>query len=154
MTIIMVYLAALILNLRSLTFFMKLFKALYSIFNNKCPRCHHGDVFKHKNPYDLGNLFNMHNTCSHCGLLYEKETGFFYGAMYASYGLSVGWFIVWYAIQNFFLNLDTFEFAVGLVISIVLMSPLSLRWSRLIWLNIFYGYDKELANAKPLNETK
>ncbi len=126
---------------------MKLVKALYSVFNNKCPRCHKGDVFKHKNPYNLTNLFNMYSTCSHCHLVYEKETGFFYGAMYASYGLSVGWFIIWYAIQNFFLNLDTLGFAIGLVISIIIMSPLSLRWSRLIWLSLFYSYDKKFADS-------
>jgi hypothetical protein len=126
---------------------MKFFKAIYSIFSNKCPRCHHGDVFKYKNPYNLSNLFNMYAKCRHCGLLYEKETGFFYGAMYASYGLAVGWFILWYAIQNFFLNLDTLGFAIGLVVSIVLMSPLSLRWSRLIWLNLFYSYDPKKAET-------
>jgi hypothetical protein len=89
----------------------------------------------------------MYSTCSHCHLVYEKETGFFYGAMYASYGLSVGWFIIWYAIQNFFLNLDTLGFAIGLVISIIIMSPLSLRWSRLIWLSLFYSYDKKFADS-------
>lgn len=132
---------------------MKFISALYSVFNNRCPRCHKGDVFKYKNPYNLSNLFNMHARCSHCDLLYEKETGFFYGAMYASYGLSVGWFIVWYAIQSFFLNLDTLGFAIGLVISIILMSPLSLRWSRLIWLNLFYSYDRKVADSEPVKHS-
>lgn len=122
---------------------MALQHVLYSIFSNKCPRCNKGEVFKVKNPYSFGNMFNMHSRCSNCNLLYEKETGFFYGAMYASYGLSVGWFILWYVFQNLFLNLDTLQFTIGVVVSIIALSPLSLRWSRLIWLNVFNKYNPE-----------
>ncbi len=100
-------------------------------------------MFKIKNPYSFGNMFNMHKSCSNCHLQYEKEPGFFYGAMYASYGLSVGWFILWYVFQNLFLNLDTLQFTIGVVVSIIALSPLSLRWSRLLWLNIFYKYKAE-----------
>lgn len=92
----------------------------------------------------------MNDTCDHCGLKYEREPGFFFGAMFVSYALAAGWFMVWYAIQNFFLNLETFGFAVGLVISIVIMSPLSLRWSRIIWMNFFYSYDKNYIKEKAL----
>jgi hypothetical protein len=31
----------------------------------------------------------MHDNCSHCGLKYQIEPSFFYGAMYVSYGLNV-----------------------------------------------------------------
>jgi len=89
----------------------------------------------------------MHAHCSHCNLHYEREPGFFFGAMFVSYALAAGWFMVWYIIQNLFLNLDTLEFAVGLVISIVIMSPLSLRWSRLIWMNFFFAFDEKLAKG-------
>lgn len=127
--------------------FMKIISAIQSVFDNKCPRCHQGDVFVHANPYNLKNLFPMHTNCSNCDLLYDREPGFFFGAMFVSYALAAGWFIVWYAIQNLFLNLDTLQFTIGLILSIVLMSPLSFRWSRLIWLNIFYSYDKNYSKA-------
>jgi hypothetical protein len=124
---------------------MKLFTAIYSVLHNKCSRCHQGNVFKHKNPYVLKNMFNMHTACDHCGLVYERETGFFYGAMYASYGLTVGWFLLWYFLDRLFLHLDPWGFFIGIALSIILMSPLTLRWSRLIWLNIFYSYKKDQA---------
>lgn len=124
---------------------MKIFTTIYSMLFNKCSRCHQGDVFKYKNPYNLKHMFSMHRTCNHCHLLYEREVGFFYGAMYVSYALSVGWFTIWFAFQNLFLNLDTLEFVIGFCASIIVMSPLSIRWSRLIWLNFFYSYKKELA---------
>ncbi|MBK6522449.1 MAG: DUF983 domain-containing protein [Sphingobacteriaceae bacterium] len=124
---------------------MKIFYTIYSMLFNKCSRCHQGDVFTHKNPYDLKNMFSMHKSCEHCNLVYQREPGFFYGAMYVSYALSSGWFTIWYVFQNLFLNLDTLGFVIGFCASIVVMIPLSIRWSRLIWLNFFYSYKKELA---------
>ncbi|MBI3520431.1 MAG: DUF983 domain-containing protein [Bacteroidetes bacterium] len=93
-------------------------------------------------------IFKLHKTCSHCHLEYEREPSFFYGAMYVSYAISSGWFIIWYALQSFYLNWDTFNFALFVMVFIILVSPLTLRWSRLIWLNFFYGYKKEYEQQK------
>lgn len=122
---------------------MWLTNTLYSVLHNKCPRCHKGDVFTEKNPYKLGKIFSMYHNCSHCKLVYEKEVSFFYGAMYISYGLMVGWFVMWYILENMFLNWDLGWFVAFLAITGVLLSPLNLRVSRLIWLNIFFKYEKE-----------
>jgi len=113
----------------------------YSVFNNKCPRCHKGEVFENKNPYNLNTLFKMHSTCSHCNLKYDREPSFFYGAMYASYGLTAGWFILWYFIDMFFLHMDTLTFAISITLSIIVLSPLTLRLSRMLWLNLFTKYE-------------
>ncbi len=121
---------------------MKLIDAFYSMWHNKCPHCHKGNVFTEKNPYNLKKIFSMHKKCSYCNLIYEKEVSFFYGAMYLSYGLMVGWFLLWYALQNYFLNWSLGYFMLFVATSIVLFSPLNLRWSRLLWLNIFFKYDK------------
>ena len=65
---------------------------LYSIFFNKCPRCNKGKFWKSNNPYY--NLFlngvENHSHCLNCDLKFEIEPGFFYGAMYISYGLGIG----------------------------------------------------------------
>lgn len=124
---------------------MLLFRMLYSTFGNKCSRCNEGDVFKCKNPYNLKRMFEMHTHCSQCGLKYEKETSFFYGAMYVSYAISSGWFIIWYALQNYVLNWDLLAFAFFVSGFILAMSPVTLRWSRIIWLNFFYKYKKEFS---------
>ena len=71
------------------------------MFFNKCSRCHQGDVFVSKNPYKLSMMFNLHKTCSHCHLEYESEPSFFYGALYVSYGISSGWFMIWYFLEYF-----------------------------------------------------
>lgn len=133
---------------------MKILNTIYSMLFNKCSRCHKGDVFTHKNPYDLKHMFSMHESCDHCHLTYQKEPGFFYGAMYVSYALSAGWFIVWYFVQNLFLNIDTLGFVIGFCASVIIMSPLSIRWSRLIWLNFFYSYKKEYNKSSETHAIK
>jgi hypothetical protein len=125
---------------------MLLLHLIYSTFANKCSRCNKGDVFVSNNPYNLGKIFKINKTCSHCGLQYEKEPSFFYGAMYVSYAISSGWFMIWYALQSFILNWETLNFALFITGFIIVVSPLTLRWSRLIWLNFFYGYKKAYKN--------
>jgi len=116
----------------------------YSMVSNKCSRCHTGNVFVNNNPYHFKTMFQMHESCSHCNLKYEREPGFFYGAMYVSYAMSSGWFIAWFALQKLVLQMSWGLF-MGLFIGfIVLISPITLRWSRLIWLNLFFKYRKEM----------
>lgn len=125
---------------------MKLFQVVYSVANNKCPRCHQGEVFEHKNPYRLGAMFKMYKTCSHCELKYEKEPSFFYGAMYASYALTSGWFILWYFLDKYLLHWNIMTFAIFISATVILLSPVSIRWSRLLWLNLFNTYNKSYKN--------
>jgi len=130
---------------------MKIVNIFYSTFSNKCPRCHQGDVFKEKNPYKLNKMFSLHETCSHCQLKYEREPSFFYGAMYVSYALTSGWFIIWYLIYLFYLSqFDTLYFALLVSLSILVLSPITLRLSRLIWLNFFYSFDKKFQHKQQI----
>lgn len=122
---------------------MLIYNILYSMTLNKCSRCHQGDVFVSKNPYKLSRMFEMHKTCSHCHLEYEREPSFFYGALYVSYAISSGWFMIWFALQSFILNWETLHFAFFITGFIIAVAPLTLRWSRLIWLNFFFKYKKE-----------
>ena len=116
------------------------------MITNKCSRCHQGDVFVSKNPYNLSKMFDTHKTCSDCGLKYEKEPSFFYGAMYVSYAISSGWFMIFYALDSIVLHWETLNFALFITGFIIAVSPLTLRWSRLIWLNFFYKFKKEYKN--------
>jgi hypothetical protein len=45
-------------------------------------------MYLDKNPLHLNKILKMHDNC-HCGLKYQIEPSFFYGAMYVSYGLNV-----------------------------------------------------------------
>ncbi|HQQ94076.1 MAG TPA: DUF983 domain-containing protein [Bacteroidia bacterium] len=131
---------------------MNVLRLFQSVTRNKCPRCHQGDVFVHRNPYHLGGMFSMHKTCSHCELRYEREPSFFYGAMYASYALTAGWFVLWFFIDKYILHLDPLVFGLLITASIILLSPLSMRLSRLLWLNFFNPYKAQYLNNSNLNQ--
>lgn len=121
---------------------------LYSILNSRCPRCHEGEVFEVKNPYKLGSLFKMHETCSHCGLRYEVEPSFFYGAMYVSYGYSVALFVATYIVMNFIYDPGITDIIIALAITVIALSPVVLRLSRITWLNLFVKYNPEKRGPK------
>ncbi len=127
---------------------MLILNILYSMLFNKCSRCHQGDVFISKNPYNLSKMFQLHKNCSHCNLEYVNEPSFFYGALYVSYAISSGWFMIWYALEYTLLNWETVNFAIFVMSFIVVVAPLTLRWSRLIWLNFFYTYNKKFRNQQ------
>ncbi len=114
----------------------------YSVIKNKCPQCHQANVFETNNPFNLKRFDKMHESCSHCGVKYEKEPGFFQGAMYVSYGLTAGWFIITWALDTFIFKSETWQYLTFVIISIILLMPLTFRISRLIWINFFIPFNK------------
>ena len=116
---------------------------LYGIIFNKCPRCLSSNLFIDSNPYHLNNITKMHQKCATCGCNFEKETWFFYGAMYASYGLNVVWGMLLFGLYYlFFWQLPLHYFIILLSLSIIFLFPIILRKSRVLWLNLFEKYDK------------
>jgi len=117
---------------------------LYSIFNNKCPRCHTGDFFKTANHYILKDTFKMNENCLNCNLKYMIEPSFFYGAMYITYALTVIIAIFVFGI-GYIIGLNFIENLISLTIILTLLTPISLRISRLIYINIFIHFDSSKA---------
>lgn len=123
---------------------------IYSIVTNKCPRCHEGAFFEDNNPLHLKKVLKMNPNCPNCGLKYEIEPSFFYGAMYVSYALTVGMSIITFIIL-YFIGLDLMTIFISIFVLLVLFTPLTLRLARLIYANIFIHYDKDV---KALREHK
>lgn len=116
---------------------------LYSILGMRCPRCHEGHLFVHPNAYKPGEMANMHETCSHCGLRYQIEPSFFYGAMYVSYGFTVAVFVAVYLLMEIFFDPGVWTI-IGVLTGVLLaLSPWVFRFSRATWLNLFVGYHPE-----------
>jgi Protein of unknown function (DUF983) len=115
----------------------------YSIFASKCPKCNLGDLYLDSNPYHLKKLGDMHKSCSCCDQVYEPETGFYYGAMYVSYGLSIILMFIPAAVLYFGFDAG-FPVLLATVLGIYILSfPLVFRWSRNIWLNMFVRFDPQ-----------
>ncbi|MAX68290.1 MAG: DUF983 domain-containing protein [Flavobacteriales bacterium] len=118
---------------------------LYSIIYNYCPRCQTEKFWPENNPYK--NIFVNNRgdigSCKNCNLKYEIEPGFWYGAMYVSYGLTV--FIatlVWLIINAFNKDIDIFFQIFIISFSLIFLLPVVYFLSRLIWINLFVSYNK------------
>ncbi len=118
---------------------------IMSILKGKCPRCRKGDLFVDKNPYHLKKLSSMHESCSCCKQPFAPEPGFYYGAMYVSYALSVVVFIVNFVLFALLFPLPPLVFILLNTAVLLLLWPVFFRLARIIYLNIFVGYDPEIS---------
>ena len=119
---------------------MLMTKKLYSIFNNKCPKCHKGDFFINKNPYKKG-FIEMHQKCTNCNELFNKEVGFFYGAMYVSYGVNIAIGVGLFLLMVLLLKTSLLFYLFAFFGIELLLFPIIMRISRLIYSNIFVKFD-------------
>ena len=117
---------------------------LYSVLFNKCPRCHEGNFMEENNIFKFKMAFKMHKKCSKCNLKYMMEPSFYYGAMYVTYALTVGVSIITFIIATLIFKLSLLESFIPIVIVLILTAPFSLRFSRIIWINIFVHFDKNI----------
>jgi len=122
---------------------------IYSIFKNKCPKCNEGNFFEGSNPLHLKKVLTTNENCSHCGFKYVIEPSFFYGAMYVSYGLTVGISILTFIVLYYF-GLNLIQVFVGIIIALVVCTPFTLRLSRLIYINMFVKYDPDYTKENSL----
>lgn len=90
----------------------------------RCPRCLRGPLFR--------SFLTMHERCPVCGLVYEREPGYFTGAMVVSYALAVPTFGLM-VIALLVAGLDTgVALLVGAAVYLVL-APFIFRYSRAVW---------------------
>lgn len=111
---------------------------IFSLLRGKCPKCETGEVFS-----DKGNLFLfrtpvMHENCPHCGHKFEREPGYFFGAMYVSYALTVAEAVAVFLVWELFMS-GQYDYR---VIALILLPQLLLwfvnfRLSRIIWMYFF-----------------
>jgi uncharacterized protein (DUF983 family) len=112
---------------------------LYSIIQQKCPRCHEGAMFE-TSSFSFKKSFDMLSECPHCGQRYNLETGFYYGAMFLSYAIVALYMFGGFAILYFGLGIDVWWAFSGLVVGAGILYVWFFRVSRIIWLNFFVDY--------------
>ena len=114
---------------------------LNSILTGSCPKCQKESMYSDKNPLHLTKVLKMNDHCSHCGLKYQIEPSFFYGAMYVSYGLNVAVGIAAFIVSFVFFGVTIEQSFLAIVISLVVLFPFVLRLSRNLYINMFVSYD-------------
>ncbi len=121
---------------------------LNSILTGTCPKCHNESMYSNKNILNLTTILKMNESCSHCGLKYQIEPSFFYGAMYVSYGLNVAIGIATFIISYVFLKLSIEQSFYIIILALIITFPLVLRGARNIYINMFVSYDKSINSKK------
>ncbi|MFN4256383.1 MAG: DUF983 domain-containing protein [Saprospiraceae bacterium] len=116
----------------------------YSIFNLKCPRCHEGETFE-TGSWSFKKPFDMHQRCPKCNLNYFPEPGYYYGAMFISYGWT-GWFcLLFMAVFYWWLDFSQTRAWTLLIAFMAINFVYIFRISRLMWININVRYDPKTA---------
>jgi len=123
----------------------------------KCPRCRVGDMF---DPPRL-RFFSgqhMHSSCPVCGIEFEVEPGFFWGAMYFSYALNVAESValaVAVYISSMFTGFGSPWLYVGVIIpGIFLFMNLNFRYGRLLLIYLFGEIDYDDSYSTYSNPSK
>lgn len=115
--------------------------AVRHIFNNDCPNCYKGKVFKDKSFFFSVGFPKMYTNCTNCNFQFEKEPGFFFGAMFVNYALTVSQGIITYFIaQQFYATRFDLHIIFIIAVVIILLCFFNIRLSRMIWIYIFKKY--------------
>lgn len=109
---------------------------LIRILKEKCPNCGKGNVFEKKKKFFA--LPVMNDKCDLCHYYFHREPGYFLGAMYISYGLSVFQGILTFLLVNVFLpSIPTIYVVFIILVVIVIYSLRNYKLSRIIYMHIF-----------------
>lgn len=120
----------------------------------RCPRCRRGVMFS--TPMYSLHSKEMNKTCPHCGLVFEREPGYFYVAMLVSYAMFVAEMVALGIAIGVLSNGSRNPWLyIGIILSAGLaLSPFNFRYSRIIllyWLTPGLHYEPELSGED--NET-
>jgi uncharacterized protein (DUF983 family) len=104
---------------------------LTAIAQQRCPRCYQGKVFR--------RFMSMNERCPVCDLKFEREPGYFYGAMYFSYAF--GFVTTLYWLPMLVMGVNPW-LVVGLpALQLLIQIPITFRYSRVMWLHLDHRFD-------------
>ena len=102
-----------------------------------CPQCRQGKMFKYP-IWKISKFAEMNENCPVCGLKFEVEPGFWYGAMFVSYANTI-LLLVFMGVGMFYLFNDpaTIYYIVAITVTSILLVPFNFRISRSVFLHLF-----------------
>ena len=109
----------------------------------RCPACGEGRLYK--------SLLDTHKGCSKCGMLFEREQGYFVGAVYVNVMVTLFLIVSTYLITM--IVAPDYDSGVQIVLFVMALAiPLSLfRHARSIWLALDYFIDPPKSPRRSLN---
>ncbi len=87
----------------------------------------------------------MNDRCEVCGQTFMPEPSFYMGAMFVSYAMQIGLFLITYfGIRGLYPN-ASLELYMGVMTGLIVLTlPLVYRLSRSIWIHLMVGYGKKV----------
>jgi len=113
---------------------------LADILHQRCPRCRSGRIFRHS---IFRGFPRMNERCPACDLKFEREQGYFLGAMYISYGVAL---VMITAIAALLWSTTRWAITKVTVWAIVLFVPLALPttlMARVLWIYLDQAVDPD-----------
>jgi uncharacterized protein (DUF983 family) len=109
---------------------------LRAIARLRCPECGEGSVFR--------GVFAMNEVCPVCGLRFQRESGYFLGAMYFSYGLAIPIILLFTLVV--YLLFPRWRLYQDVLLAWLIFLPLVppiYRYSRVMWMHFDRYFDPE-----------
>jgi hypothetical protein len=114
-----------------------MFRKAGQILRLKCPRCGKTSVF-YRPKYPFISRPQMLEICPNCGYRYDRETGFFSGAVYLSYGLAVVEGLIAFLLARYLIfGLSITQQVLITFAAVMFLAMWNYRLARVIWLNVF-----------------
>jgi hypothetical protein len=85
----------------------------------------------------------MHERCPSCGLKFERESGYFLGAMYLSYGIALVEIVFLAAILWTFTRWSLQRVTVWAILIFLPTAPALTLFSRVLWIYLDQAIDPE-----------
>ncbi|WP_044172064.1 DUF983 domain-containing protein [Flectobacillus major] len=108
-----------------------------AIVEERCPQCRKAKMFQYP-LWRVDKFDKMHNNCPVCNLRFEVEPGFWYGAMFVSYGFSVLLLVI-LGVMIFYVFNDPpiIGYIVPITVVSLLAVPFNFRISRSVFIHLF-----------------
>jgi uncharacterized protein (DUF983 family) len=115
-------------------------KLATDILRQRCPRCRTGNIFRHS---IFRGFPKMYERCPVCDLKFEREEGYFLGAMYISYALGT---VIIVLIAVLLWSITSWSITKDTIWAIVLFLPLApsiTLLARVLWIYLDQAIDPE-----------
>jgi uncharacterized protein (DUF983 family) len=113
--------------------------AFTGIVHQLCPRCRLGKIFR-------SSIFffpKMHERCPVCGLKFEREQGYFLGAMYISYGLALAIILLFTILMWAITRGSIFKDVTWAIILFLPFAPSVTLLARILWIYFDQAVDPD-----------
>ncbi|MEI7688181.1 MAG: DUF983 domain-containing protein [Planctomycetota bacterium] len=106
---------------------MSLRGTIQAFLAKRCPRCRHGAIYQ--------SAFVLHKQCPECGLVYEREPGYFVGSLYISYAFAIVILGLFTLIGHLiFPEIDLGWIVLGAIVAFLPFVPTATRYARVLWM--------------------